>query len=188
MYKLIVFIILSFGILSTSGVSSFRVSSKQSHSISNEKYPEDESRYLNEISRSIQSQWKEDRSSSLPTSKKIRSQEHQESSTDDLGEKCKQLEKKITEEEQRQQVAEKDHLIMQKWLVDNINDLHRELKQTETDFEHYVQVTKKMMAQNEFHMMQQMLATIPLGTPNLAAYHLGRLIRASTHEKWMQIH
>lgn len=39
-----------------------------------------------------------------------------------------------------------DHLLMEKWLVDNIKDLHRELKQTESDVEHYVQVTKSIMS------------------------------------------
>lgn len=47
-----------------------------------------------------------------------------------------------------QRVAEKsaDHLIIENWLIDNINDLHRELKQTENDFEHYVQITRNMLA------------------------------------------
>lgn len=39
-----------------------------------------------------------------------------------------------------------DHLMLMdmnrkfNWLTDNINDLHRELKQTENDLEHYIQV------------------------------------------------
>lgn len=56
----------------------------------------------------------------------------------------------------RQRVADKDHLLMEKWLVDNINDLHRELKQTELDFEHYVQVTKNILAKNELQLKREL--------------------------------
>lgn len=41
---------------------------------------------------------------------------------------------------------EDDHLMLENWLIDNINDLHRELKQTENDFEHYLHITKNMLA------------------------------------------
>lgn len=44
--------------------------------------------------------------------------------------------------------------MMEKWLVDNIKDLHRELKQTESDFEHYLKVTKSLFAKNELRIEQ----------------------------------
>lgn len=50
--------------------------------------------------------------------------------------------------------------LREKWLIDNVNDLHRELKQTENDFEHYFQVTKRMIALNEQRIRQQVAATI----------------------------
>ena len=59
------------------------------------------------------------------------------------------LQKQFVEQVIRQRVIDQDHLMMEKWLVDNINDLHRELKQTEMDFEHYVRVTKNILAANE---------------------------------------
>lgn len=79
------------------------------------------------------------------------------------------LQQQFVQQVLRQRVAEKDHLMMQKWLVDNINDLHRELKQTESDFEHYVQVTKSLLlAGNEQRLMKQQLARatrLPLSIP-----------------------
>lgn len=74
----------------------------------------------------------------------------------------KQLEQQLAMLSKRQQVAEKDHFMMQKWLVDNINDLHRELKQTETDFDHYTQVTKSIVDQNESRFKQQLAAALSL--------------------------
>lgn len=53
---------------------------------------------------------------------------------------------------QSQLLAQRDHELREKWLIDNINDLHRELKQTEGDFEHYFQVTKDLIARNEARM------------------------------------
>ena len=53
---------------------------------------------------------------------------------------------------------------MERWLVDNVNDLHRELKQTEGDFEHYMRVTKNIFLRNEAQLKRQLaLATsLPL--------------------------
>lgn len=72
----------------------------------------------------------------------------------------------------KQRVADQDHLMMEKWLVDNINDLHRELKQTEMDFEHYVEVTKNILARSELEernaQLKRQLAlqtTLPLSIP-----------------------
>lgn len=74
----------------------------------------------------------------------------------------KRLQEQLIHETLRHRVAEKDHLIMEKWLVDNINDLHRELKQTETDFEHYFQVTKNIIAQNERQFKQQVASLMTI--------------------------
>lgn len=79
-----------------------------------------------------------------------------------------QLQHQLLEQAMRQRVAEKDHLMMEKWLVDNINDLHRELKQTESDFEHYVQVTKEILAQNDIRLKQQVAATVSLSSSKIA--------------------
>lgn len=80
------------------------------------------------------------------------------------------LQRQLVQQVLRQRVAEKDHLMMQKWLVDNINDLHRELKQTESDFEHYVQVTKRLLLAGgaEQRLIKQQLARatrLPLSIP-----------------------
>lgn len=85
----------------------------------------------------------------------------------DLTKSLKNLEQLILEEHIQNKMAEKDHLMMEKWLVDNINDLHRELKQTENDFEHYVQVTKRVLLRNEFRLKQQLSAatSLPLHMP-----------------------
>lgn len=79
----------------------------------------------------------------------------------------RQLQDQLIDQVIRQRVAEKDHLLMEKWLVDNVNDLHRELKQTEMDFEHYVQVTKNILAQNESHLKRQLAisTSLPLFAP-----------------------
>lgn len=68
---------------------------------------------------------------------------------------AKQLKEQLLDQKLQHQMVEKDHQMMEKWLVDNINDLHRELKQTELDFEHYVQVTKRMLVKNERQIRQQ---------------------------------
>lgn len=70
--------------------------------------------------------------------------------------RMEKLEQQLVEQVIRQRVADKDHLLMEKWLVDNISDLHRELKQTEMDFEHYVRVTKNILLQNENHLKRQL--------------------------------
>lgn len=62
------------------------------------------------------------------------------------------VQRQLAEQALLQKMSDKDHTLMEKWLVDNINDLHRELKQTESDFEHYVQVTKKFIEKNELLM------------------------------------
>mgnify|MGYP006965680584 CR=1 FL=1 len=79
----------------------------------------------------------------------------------------KQLQEQFIDLVMRQRVSEKDHLLMEKWLVDNINDLHRELKQTESEFEHYIQVTKNIMTQNERRLKQQVAEamSLPLHIP-----------------------
>lgn len=79
----------------------------------------------------------------------------------------KRLEGQFVEQVLRQRIVDKDHLLMEKWLVDNINDLHRELKQTELDFEHYVQVTKNILAQNEQQLRRQLAraSSVPLWQP-----------------------
>lgn len=71
------------------------------------------------------------------------------------------LRDRLLDQETRHKVAEEDHRRMEKWLVDNINDLHRELKQTELDFEHYAQVTKIILARNE-HQIRQHVASIAM--------------------------
>lgn len=73
----------------------------------------------------------------------------------------KQLQDQLLDQEVRHKVAEEDHRRMEQWLVDNINDLHRELKQTELDFEHYAQVTKIILARNE-HQIRQHVASIAM--------------------------
>lgn len=77
------------------------------------------------------------------------------------------LQRQFMQQVLRERVAEKDHLLMQKWLVDNINDLHRELKQTESDFEHYVQVTKGLMLTSEQRLKQELARAtkLPLSIP-----------------------
>ena len=75
---------------------------------------------------------------------------------DQLQRLFRELQARFVEQVIRQRVADKDHLLMEKWLVDNINDLHRELKQTELDFEHYIQVTKNILAQNEQQLRRQL--------------------------------
>lgn len=87
----------------------------------------------------------------------------------------RKLQEQLLDQSMRQQMVEKDHILTEKWLVDNINDLHRELKQTETDLEHYVQVTKNILAQNEAQLRQQQLAsalsqTVP---SKLSRFHRG---------------
>jgi hypothetical protein len=67
-----------------------------------------------------------------------------------------QLQVRFVEQLIRQRAVDKDHLLMEKWLVDNINDLHRELKQTEMDFEHYVQVTKNILARSEQELQRRL--------------------------------
>lgn len=67
----------------------------------------------------------------------------------------KLLHEEIEKQIKKQKDSAEDNSIMQKWLVDNINDLHRELKQTEVDFEHYVQVTKNILANNERQLKLQ---------------------------------
>lgn len=64
-----------------------------------------------------------------------------------------------------------DHVMMEKWLIDNINDLHRELKQTETEFEHFSDVTQHIIARNEVAYQKE----------------LGLLLRALAHSKHGQI-
>lgn len=61
----------------------------------------------------------------------------------------------LAEQWARQRALESDHEMRAKWLIDNINDLHRELKQTEHDFEHYFQVTKDIIAHNSDYARQQ---------------------------------
>lgn len=80
----------------------------------------------------------------------------------------KQLQDELANQVKRQKAAEMDHLMMQKWLVDNISDLHRELKQTEVDFEHYVQVTKTIMGNNERQLRQQQQQQQVISPPTLA--------------------
>lgn len=82
------------------------------------------------------------------------------------------LQQQFVEQVIKQRVVDADHLLMEKWLVDNVNDLHRELKQTEMDFEHYVQVTKKMLAHNDLerdnYLLKRELAmqtALPLSFP-----------------------
>jgi len=70
--------------------------------------------------------------------------------------RLQQLEQQLVQQAIGQRVSEKDHLLMESWLVDNIKDLHRELKQTETDFEHYVQVTKNILLRNENQLKRQL--------------------------------
>lgn len=81
----------------------------------------------------------------------------------------KRLQMQLNNQEVKQRITDKDRMIFEKWLVDNINDLHRELKQTESDFEHYVQVTKNIMERNE---QAKKLST---GTPLVAALYLAPL-------------
>lgn len=73
----------------------------------------------------------------------------------------RQLRKQVLDQEIRNKATEEDHRRMEQWLVDNINDLHRELKQTELDFEHYAQVTKIILAKNE-HQIRQQVASIAM--------------------------
>lgn len=73
----------------------------------------------------------------------------------------KQLRKQMLDQEIRNRATEEDHRRMEQWLVDNINDIHRELKQTELDFEHYAQVTKIILAKNE-HQIRQQVASIAM--------------------------
>lgn len=89
-----------------------------------------------------------------------------------------QLKQRFVEQVIRQRMADKDHLLMEKWLVDNINDLHRELKQTEMDFEHYVQVTKRIFLENndeQAELKRQLAArtsltlSVPLTTSSASA-------------------
>lgn len=88
----------------------------------------------------------------------------------------KQLQAQVVRQSMQHDIAEKDHLIMEKWLVDNINDLHRELKQTENDFEHYVQVTKNIFLQNERKLKHQLAHAmgLPLAVPIVAGSYLSR--------------
>lgn len=67
--------------------------------------------------------------------------------TDLLLNASNKLHEKLQKNELRYQTDQKDRHIMDKWLVDNIKELHRELKQTGLDFEHYLQVTKTIIAQ-----------------------------------------
>lgn len=97
-----------------------------------------------------------------------------------------QLRDQITRLVIQQRMAEKDHLMMEKWLVDNIKDLHRELKQTELDFEHYVEVTKNILAENEAQLKRQLAVatslplTVPIEAPAtggpMAPHSLGQLL------------
>ena len=75
-----------------------------------------------------------------------------------------QLQRELLDQVIKQRMVEKDHLLMERWLVDNVNDLHRELKQTEGDFEHYMRVTKNIFLRNEAQLKRQLaLATsLPL--------------------------
>lgn len=59
------------------------------------------------------------------------------------------LQEEIANQAIRQRASDKDHILMQQWLIDNINDLHRELKQTEVDVENYARVTKNLFATSE---------------------------------------
>lgn len=81
----------------------------------------------------------------------------------------RKLEEQLLAQSVRQRMVEKDHLIMERWLVDNIKDLHRELKQTETDLEHYVQVTKSILAQSESQIRQQLALALSQPSPRMAA-------------------
>lgn len=60
----------------------------------------------------------------------------------------RKLQSQLVEHSIKQSATERDHLMMDKWLIDNVNALHRRLKQMENDFENYVQVTKNTLAQN----------------------------------------
>lgn len=82
------------------------------------------------------------------------------------------LQKQFVEQVIKQRVVDEDHMLMERWLVENVKDLHRELKQTEMDFEHYVQVTKKMFARYDLersnYLLKRQLAmqtALPLSIP-----------------------
>lgn len=47
-----------------------------------------------------------------------------------------------------QKAVEKDHQIREKWLIDNIRDLHREIKQTESDIDHFAKINKQIIDRN----------------------------------------
>lgn len=98
-----------------------------------------------------------------------------------------QLQKQLINQAIRQQVADKDHLIMEKWLVDNVNDLHRELKQTEMEFEHFVQVTKNIMTQSEQQLRRQLAAatSLPLFSP-LQTVPIDSIHRSSVDSRHQQ--
>lgn len=115
------------------------------------------------------------------------------SSTADAGEEnrdtsvrwFRKLQDQLLDQSIRHRVAEKDHSMMERWLVDNINDLHRELKQTETDLEHYVQVTKNILAQNEVHLRQQLATALSQPVPSkLARYQPLKQEGITEQSKW----
>lgn len=98
------------------------------------------------------------------------------------------LQKQFVEQVIKQRIADGDHLLMEKWLVDNINDLHRELKQTEMDFEHYVQVTKNILARKDLehnnYVLKRHLAlqtSLPLSIPL-------RTVQSSSDQTDEQVH
>lgn len=78
----------------------------------------------------------------------------------------KKLQEQLLDQSMRQGNLDKDHLMMERWLVDNINALHSELKQTETDLEHYVQVTKNILVQNEAQLRNQLASALSQPVPS----------------------
>lgn len=72
----------------------------------------------------------------------------------------------------RQRGVERDQELRERWLTDNVNDLHRELKQTESEFEHYFQVTKELIARNEARINQQQQVIIKQQQQELARMNM----------------
>lgn len=121
---------------------------------------EDMEIFSNSIHQAPRPRWKEIQSEESKASKNLHNDPKKLSQREGL-KLYTQLQEQLVEHTIRQRVAENDHFLMEKWLVDNINDLHRELKQTESDFEHYTKVTKEIIAQNERLIKQQLTNMVP---------------------------
>lgn len=99
----------------------------------------------------------------------------------------KRLQVQLNEQEMKQRMNEKDRNLFEKWLIDNISDLHRELKQAESDFEHYAQVTKSILEQNDlalrsfasFSPLAALYLAQPEGTHSTSQQALGIVLESS---------